>query len=339
MVFSHGWLLATGTEDTEPFQASTGEIAGIYGVFIFFMLSGYLVTDSRLRSKSTLDFAVKRARRLLPAFIASVLVTSLLIVPWFVEGGAGAHLTNPQTWKSIIGVLTFQEPSLWFSDFAFYASENARQASLSRYVNGVLWTIRVEVLCYVGLAALALLGGLRVPVVWVVAVAVSAFSVAYALQTLPVLVSLGYVAPSFAVGVAARLQLRDVAVTGWAVLWALTGLGFMVFAMPGWTAIEQLAFPALAIWPMLWLGRRQWGEWLCRVPFTRQSADPSYGIYIWGWPIQQLILVVVGPQHVSLWFYLPACLVLTWVAGHLSWRYIERPFLAAHRVGTGTSPR
>lgn len=252
--------------------------------------------------------------------------------------GARAHLTNPQTWSSIFGVLLFQESSLWFADFAFYASENARQSSLSHYVNGVLWTIRAKVLCYVGVAVLALVGGLRTHVVWVVAISISAFSVVYALQKLPILVSMGYVAPSFAVGVAARLQLRDVAISGWAVVWALTALGFMIFAVPGWTPVEQLAFPALAIWPMLWLGRRQWGEWLCRVPFTRQSADPSYGIYIWGWPIQQLILAAVGPQ-VSLWLHLPTFLVLTWVAGHLSWRFVERPFLTAQRVGTGTSPR
>lgn len=51
VVFSHAILLSTGGEEAEPFQRLTGEILGVYGVFVFFMLSGYLVTDSALRAK------------------------------------------------------------------------------------------------------------------------------------------------------------------------------------------------------------------------------------------------------------------------------------------------
>ena len=40
VVFSHAILLSTGGEEAEPFQWLTGEILGVYGGFIFFMLSG-----------------------------------------------------------------------------------------------------------------------------------------------------------------------------------------------------------------------------------------------------------------------------------------------------------
>ena len=58
VVFSHAFLLATGSEETEPLH-STGMTAGVYGVFVFFILSGFLVTESAKRSSGVLDYGRK----------------------------------------------------------------------------------------------------------------------------------------------------------------------------------------------------------------------------------------------------------------------------------------
>ncbi|NKB84352.1 hypothetical protein HED51_18730 [Ochrobactrum grignonense] len=50
VVISHSFLIATGYEETEPFEKYSGEILGIYAVYGFFILSGFLVTESARNS-------------------------------------------------------------------------------------------------------------------------------------------------------------------------------------------------------------------------------------------------------------------------------------------------
>src|SRR6478609_6745402 len=52
VVFSHSFLIAEGSEADEPFIWLTGKqcILGLVGVFVFFVISGYLVTESWCRS-------------------------------------------------------------------------------------------------------------------------------------------------------------------------------------------------------------------------------------------------------------------------------------------------
>src|SRR5437660_7081331 len=51
VVFSHSFLIAEGSEANEPFIWLTGNqcILGLVGVFVFFVISGYLVTESWCR--------------------------------------------------------------------------------------------------------------------------------------------------------------------------------------------------------------------------------------------------------------------------------------------------
>src|SRR5262249_32074626 len=65
VIFSHSFLIAEGTEKDEPFERLFGghNILGIYGVFIFFIISGFLVTQSAYRSGSLSRFVWKRFLR------------------------------------------------------------------------------------------------------------------------------------------------------------------------------------------------------------------------------------------------------------------------------------
>src|SRR5947208_13628430 len=69
VIFSHAFLLAENSQDHDPLMLVTGgpAILGLAGVFVFFTISGYLITQSFETTASPLLFVCKRALRLFPA--------------------------------------------------------------------------------------------------------------------------------------------------------------------------------------------------------------------------------------------------------------------------------
>jgi peptidoglycan/LPS O-acetylase OafA/YrhL len=55
--------------------------------------------------------------------------------------------------------------------------------------------------------------------------------------------------------------------------------------------------------------------------------DYSYGCYIYGFPISQLVVLLL-PKFSANWLYLAVTvLIFTFLASWASWRYIEEPSL------------
>ena len=295
------------------------------------MLSGYLVTDSALRARGLGDYFLKRIRRIFPAFIAANVVGAVVIAPFFAGSGTGAFLSSPGTWEALLGVLTFRDGILAFPDIAFYAAAHPGQEAMAGIVNGVLWTIPLELMCYLVVAALLAMRLLRPWAVFLLAIAAGIYCFRWDWQPVPILSGFAFVAPLFVAGMAARIFLHNRPVPGWAALWGAAGVMLAATQLPGWNTYEQLIFPALMLWPLLWLGQRRWGGFLVQNPIGRGRIDPSYGIYIWGWPVQQLLLALLGPDVPPLVFT-PLCLIAAYAAGVLSWIVIERPFLGRRRL-------
>src|SRR5260221_11776941 len=74
VVFSHSFLIAEGSEASEPFVWLTGNqcILGLVGVFVFFIISGYLITASFSRSPMPGRFAQRRVLRAHPGALRNV---------------------------------------------------------------------------------------------------------------------------------------------------------------------------------------------------------------------------------------------------------------------------
>ena len=68
VVFSHSFLIAEGTQNHEWLIWLTGNqsILGLVGVFVFFAISGFLVTQSFEATGNARDFLAKRALRIFP---------------------------------------------------------------------------------------------------------------------------------------------------------------------------------------------------------------------------------------------------------------------------------
>src|SRR5947199_5478076 len=72
VIFSHAFLLAENSQAHDPLTILTGgqAILGLAGVFVFFTISGFLVTQSFETTRPPIVFLAKRALRIFPGLIA-----------------------------------------------------------------------------------------------------------------------------------------------------------------------------------------------------------------------------------------------------------------------------
>jgi len=319
VIFSHSYLIAEGVEDNEPLQQLTGEILGIYGVFVFFILSGFLITRSRLTSASTAQYLWKRFLRIYPAYFVGVLVTVIVICPFFVDGSVIDFLTRRSTWSAVGKVLLFangaNNDSLLISGFSFYPS--VESWSMGSIINAVFWTIKIEILLYL---AVALLFSTRLLAPWFVALLAAGSAAAFFLDLYPGWhlwgISIG--APGFFTGSLLYFIFDRYGARAWIAVLCIAGL-----ALATYVGLLNKLFPLLAAYPLLYLGTSQapdLGNW-------RRFGDISYGIYLWGWPIQQVIRAFLGDSWAG-WQFFMVCMPAAALCGWLSWHLIEQPALA-----------
>ncbi len=327
VVFSHSFLIATGSEETEPLHF-TGQVTAVYGVFLFFILSGFLVTESAKRSANVIDYFRKRILRIAPAFIVSTFLITYVICAPFASGGAFDFIIDTKTLNEAMLVIFFHKDILYFANVDFYAAHGEANY-LPHLANGVLWTIRLEVIGYtfVGLLmALSLLKGRKQLIAIILTSALIVASFAYInIITSKWLAGFLFVAPSLCCGIAMNFLIGLHRPRNW-----IAGL-FLLGLVPAlYYQVLPQAFPFIAAYPLIWLGSVPFR------PFAWMGArsDISYGIYLYGWPITQLLRAFLGDDMNGYQLTLMA-LPLTAFVAFCSWHLIEKPALRFKR----TSPK
>lgn len=127
---------------------------GNYGVTIFFVISGYLITSGILKRWGSLrdidvrSFYVMRAARILPSLLLAltmIVVLGVLDVPFFNNGEADPPLPASYFGIAILSILSFWHNLLMQS------------AGYFNYCLNVYWSLSVEEMFYLCLPALCLL--------------------------------------------------------------------------------------------------------------------------------------------------------------------------------------
>ena len=287
---------------------------GPIGVYIFFIISGFLVSESWDRDPHLGRYFARRLLRIMPGlvvctifcvFVLGPLLTTLPLRKYFAHAATYAYFSNVALY------ITYYLPGMFETN------------RLANAVNGSLWSLPVEFVMYIVVAALGVVRSNR----WVfLAVAVlSALACYFWAWTAPMTVVY-------------RFDARQIFICGtffWvgAVFYkfgAKRHLSTTAVVLAFTASICLEPYPALVnttAWILLPVIALSFGFAYSPL-LTRLTAtgDYSYGIYIYAFPIQQSVVYLL--PGISIGPFLAVCTGLTLVAAILSWHLVEKRALA-----------
>lgn len=321
VVYSHAWLL--GGFGSEPFTlwVKRQVIAGEIGVIGFFGLSGFLVAGSFERSRHTGDFLVRRARRIFPGLWACLAFTALVITPLIYA--VRHHGLHDFLWVGPEGAFSYIGRNLALLVRQWSIAGVLDGAPYGGSLNGSLWSLSLEFGCYLGLAGLGLAGALSSRR-WLLVLVTAILLVLHGARTLApgadtpllpapvVLTSHTPFVTAFLVGACIYVW-RALFAPGWPTALTLAVIAALLLRWGGFHLFQPLLVPLLVIQTGLSFS----------LPLRH---DYSYGLYIYGFPVQQALATWPFARSDSRVFF-TASLVITLICAMVSWHWIEKPVL------------
>lgn len=297
VVLDHSFMLTGRDTLTVATWSDRSMDLGGLAVLTFFGISGYLIASSWLGEPRLVPFLRKRVLRIWPALLVLLALTVFVLGPVVSTLSTGEYFAAPGTWEYLrtatLAPVELHLPGVF--------EDNPQDK-----VNASLWTLPIELCCYGILAVIATLGALRRSVLLPLAVLLVVLAEAV-LADFPRDVTL--LLTAFVWGSVLRLS-PGLLRRGTALAVAALVGGFLV---PGAAAVTSLAWVYLVIRA-------------CRLPMSQMQwlvgrGDPSYGIYIYGAPVQQALILLGLTTPMPLF---AASAVLVPVLGYTSWHLVEK---------------
>lgn len=289
---------------------------------MFFALSGFLVSGSLFRTASMVQFLGFRVIRIYPALCVEVLISALLIGPLLTTLPLKEYFTSPLLYWYLLnmtGDIQYLLPGLFHDN----PSPNI--------VNMQLWTVPYEIVAYLGLATLTFVGIKKYH--WIAPVTA-------------VLMTLVY----FAARLFVKKQWSLVAIAG-----GLPGELLLVCFMCGISLYlykdklpwSPLLCAASGVASAVLVGFVPFGDYFMapfvayftisvglnnpRKAYLLRGADYSYGIYLYGFVLQQA-LAAAWPGGREWWINILICVPASALVAAASWHFIEKPALGLRHL-------
>ncbi|MBT0666928.1 acyltransferase [Novosphingobium profundi] len=315
VVVTHAPTIARGEQAGVDFFNSALAAPLKFVLPAFFALSGFLVAGSMERCKSLAMFLMLRGIRIYPALVCEVLLSAFLVGPLVTSLPWKAYFFDPQFFRYLVNVtghISYRLPGVFAT------------APKPDVVNGQLWTVPWELICYLCLSVLILLGlgHRRRLILWAIGAMILVAATTNSIEHGGFTVLVGHVwgldlLVYFSAGVAFHLYRGELP---WS--WELFGMCvlaacILMFFVPGGQYLAL--FPT--VYATVFLGT-------CspRMVLPSGLADCSYGVYLYGYVIQQLVADQWAWSRTSA-LNVALALPLSIGAGLLSWHLFEKPVM------------
>lgn len=319
VLYGHAWPLSG-----QPAPGFLGNHIQTIGVKIFFVISGYLIAKSWLSEPNIGRFAYKRFLRIFPGFAANIAFVAVVI------GG----VVTTMGLADYLGSAGF---SRYFRNLLFYPIYDLPGVFVSNVyptaVNGSLWSLPVEILMYLTVPALFFAGRDASAMLAIfVALIFCAAGLDYARIHVPDQPTVVYgtnllsavdVACYFQIGalytyIDQRRLRRPV--------FALSVLALCAKTIDHYV-LGEIVLMLLLPYCVIACGTLR----LPGIARATRGIDLSYGLYLYGFPVQQLLMHAWPQLDAPRQF--AAALPVTLALAAVSWFVVERPAL---RLKSGT---
>ena len=303
---------------------------------MFFVISGFLVAAS-VERLSLDQFLVNRLMRILPALLLVVTLAALVLGPLLTEDSLPSYFSQPGFYSYFLNAAGLHHDAL----------PGVFETNPVDEINGSLWTIPHEVSCYILLAIIAGFGLLRRRLL-VLGATIALYGLAIGFWLIdrhglhfPMSDKLTYIfvwrgaaklVPLFLTGTLFHLFRAEIPMSR--MLGVAAGAALVAIAIvgdPGWQdnpIIWAVTAPLFA-YVAVYLGLSAWFA----LPILA-GLDYSYGIYLFGFPVQQTLIHFL-PGIRNYWLFFLMSVVPTVILAALSWHFVEKPALRLKRtIGT-----
>lgn len=317
VLFGHGFAIARNGLDrlADPITRALGNVwIGDIAVSGFFAISGFLVAASFARN-SIVRFALLRSVRIFPALIACVAIcisvgAAITTLP------TADYFSSPITWDYAKNVSLYQVHN--------YLPGVFEGNPFNGGVNGSLWSLPVEIRCYLLLMIAGFFGlldsRLRVNVAAVLALI---FVNNYAV---PMWAHPNFVSASsyFTLGLLVWTNRHFIPLHSGAAL-----LSCVVLVATAKVPSLSIVFAAALVYLIFYVALA------VRHVNLDRFGDISYGVYIYAWPVQQFVWTEGQSGYGNFMIAAP----LTFALATASWFMVEKPSLALiHRKTRPSKP-
>ncbi|WP_293895878.1 acyltransferase [Flavobacterium sp.] len=315
VIVSHSFAL-TNNNNKEIFLVITdNQISlGTFSVKCFFIISGYLVFSSLKRSENLREYIWKRMIRIFPALMVALLLTLLLMALLYT--GEGNILNHDDFWRYLYR-------NLGLYHVKFFVGGVFEKNPYPRAINGSLWTISYEFTMYLSLLLFFYFKRKLPQILLLAAAFIILFSLAnFAQHFLDEIISKFYldsqdlydlgcyfIAGSFLASINFEKFKHKKPLL-------LLGIILLIVA----TKMGRFQFFGYLLLPLIILG---FGllKTLYIKSIGQKIGDISYGVYIYGFLVQQTLLYFfdLGTYELML-----TSLLITMFLGYFSWHLIEK---------------
>lgn len=332
VILDHAFPL--GGWGTAPFLALTREQQSLGGLAVlgFFAVSGYLVTKSGLGNDG-MQFIWRRFLRIFPGFWAVLIFGAFVVGPsvYLLEGRS---LTD---YFSLApgGPITYLTANATLQIGQYGINDVFAGNPFGGPINGSIWTLAYEWLCYLLVMVLVFAGVLAkarlvVPII-------TAFLAVFQLMNIVMPGALAEMIPLlgdpwrvnfafiFFIGGCIALYSDRVPYSVPLGVFAIV-FSLVTLRVGGFNTMGFIAFAYAVLFLAAWLPQR-----LQRVGAVN---DYSYGVYLYGWVVQQY-LAYLGVHLWGYWPYVLLSLVGAFGLAWLSWHLVEKQAMKLKDIGPG----
>lgn len=285
VIYSHSFVLSTGSDAGELFMYITrlnykfSHIA----LTIFFLFGGFYITKSFIDSKSIFKYFKSRILRIFPPLIMLVLITVFVVGPIFTTLELKDYFSHPDTYKYLKNIL------LTFTDGLPGVFTNLKIHS----INGALWTLIFEFNCYIFVAILGVLGILKKKeitlgiscFIWFIYIfRNNIFASDFVFLNMGFFNLLWFLS-IFSIGMVFYLFKDSIKIDG-----KIAIACFLIVCICFCIGVYDEAVTFFGAYPLIYLAYSP----KIKMPKLKHIGDISYGIYLYGFLIQVMIISLFG---------------------------------------------